>query len=138
MSFHARGSFDVTLDRPPPYDSQGGISLGRVSIKKQFHGDLEGTSSVEMLSAGTPVQGSAAYVAIERFIGTLHDRKGSFVLQHAGTMTRGKPVLSVSVVPDSGTGELEAIAGQMTIDIVDGKHFYTFDYTLATSDRRPG
>ena len=118
----------------PPYDTAGGVSLARVSIRKQFRGDLEGSSTVEMLSAMTGVPGSAGYVAIERVTGTLGGRAGGFVLQHAGTMTRGKAELSVSVVPDSGYGDLKGIAGRMKIDIVDGQHLYTFDYTLDVAD----
>ena len=130
MSTHASGTFDVAMNPQPPYDTAEGASLGRVSITKQFRGDLEGASTGEMLSAVTDVKGSPGYVAIERVTGTLHGRAGSFVLQHTGTMTRGHAELKVSVVPDSGTTELKGIAGQMTINIVDGKHLYTFDYTF--------
>lgn len=130
MSSVARGTFVVKMNPQPPYDTADGVSLGRVSLDKQFQGDLEGTSKVEMLSAMTPVKGSAGYVAIERVTGTLQGRAGSFVLQHNGIMTRGKGELTVSVIPDSGTGGLKGLAGKMTIDIVDGKHSYTFDYTL--------
>ena len=130
MSIHAGGTFEVTTTPQPPYDTAEGATLGRVSISKQFRGDLEASSTVEMLSAITAVKGSAGYVAIERVAGTLHGRTGSFVLQHTGTMTRGLAELTVSVVPDSGTGELKSISGKMTIDIVDGKHLYNFDYAL--------
>jgi hypothetical protein len=130
MRTHAGGTFEVEMNPQPPYDTAGGVSLGRVSISKQFRGDLEASSTVEMLSAMTEVRGSAGYVAIERVTGTLDGRAGGFVLQHAGTMTRGNAELSVTVVPDSGSGELKGIAGEMKIDIVDGKHFYAFDYTL--------
>ncbi len=105
--------------------------LGRMSIDKQFHGDLEATSKGQMLTAGTTVTGSAGYVAIEYVSGTLHGRRGTFVLQHSGTMTRGAPQLSITVVPDSATGELAGLAGQMAIVIADGKHSYDFEYTLA-------
>jgi hypothetical protein len=131
MSRQAKGTFDVTMNPQPPYDTAAGATLARTSIAKRFHGDLEATSAVEMLSAMTGVKGSAGYVAIERVTGSLHGRSGSFVLQHSGTMTRGKGELSVTVVPDSGTAALAGIAGRMTIEITEGKHFYTFDYTLA-------
>jgi hypothetical protein len=101
-----------------------------MSIDKQFHGDLEATSKGQMLTAGTEVQGSAGYVAIERVSGTLGGRSGTFALQHSGTMTRGEPQLSITVVPDSGTGQLVGLAGTMLITIADGKHSYGFDYTL--------
>ena len=129
----AAGTFTLTMNAQPPYDSGEGVSLGRVSIKKRFVGDLDGSSSVEMLNALTPVKGSAAYVAIERVYGTLHGRVGSFVLQHVGIMNRGQPTLSLTVVPDSGTAGLKGIAGAMTIDVVDGQHFYGFEYTLDTA-----
>jgi hypothetical protein len=127
---HAAGSFELQSTPQPAYDVSDGVSLGRVTITKQFHGDLEGSSTVEMLTAMTPVKGSAAYVAIERVVATLHGRAGSFILQHSGTMTRGAPTLAVSVVPDSATGALAGLAGTMTIEIIDGKHLYRFDYTL--------
>jgi hypothetical protein len=122
----ASGTFEVKL-KPQATDD---ATLGRMSIDKQFHGDLEATSKGEMLSAGTSVKGSAGYVAIERVSGTLRGRSGSFVLQHSGTMTRGVPQLSVTVVPDSGAGELAGLTGKMAINIVDGKHFYDFEFTL--------
>jgi hypothetical protein len=121
---HASGTFEVKLT---PQES---ANVGRMSIDKQFHGDLEASSKGEMLSAMTDVKGSAGYVAIERVTGTLHGRNGTFVLQHNGTMTRGEPQLSVTVVPDSGTGELAGIAGALTIRIAEKQHLYEFDYTL--------
>jgi hypothetical protein len=122
------GTFEITMNPQPPYDSSGGIALARVTIRKQFHGELDATSVVEMLSASTRIPGSAGYVAIERVTGTLKSKTGSFVLQHSGTMTRGAPRLTVTIVPDSGTGDLTGISGRMTIDIVDGKHLYTLEY----------
>jgi hypothetical protein len=101
-----------------------------MSIDKQFHGDLEGTAKGQMLTAGTDVKGSAGYVAIERVTGTLHGRSGSFVLQHSGSLTRGAAQQSITVVPDSGSGQLVGLAGKMTVTIVDGKHSYDFEYTL--------
>jgi hypothetical protein len=127
---HATGTFDVKLNPLSAYAQSEDASLARMSIDKQFHVDLEATSKGEMLSAGTVVKGSAGYVAIERVSGTLHGKRGTFVLQHTGTMNRGDPQLSVTVVPDSGTGELAGLAGQMTIKITDEKHFYEFEYTL--------
>ena len=130
MTMHATGTFDVKLT--PQAAEDGDAGLGRMTIDKQFHGDLEGTSKGFMLSsAGTIVKGSGGYVAMEKVTGTLKGRAGSFVLQHSGTMTRGTPQLSVTVVPDSGAGELEGITGTLTIKIDQGKHSYTFDYSLA-------
>jgi hypothetical protein len=102
-----------------------------MSIDKQFHGDLEAASQGQMLAAGTSVNGSAGYVALERVSGILQGRNGTFVLQHSGTMTRGVPQLSITVVPDSGTEELVGLTGKVEIEIKDGKHFYQFDYSIA-------
>lgn len=127
---HASGAFDVKLNPQAPEEKVGDPTVGRLSIDKQFHGDLEATGKGQMLAAGTDMKGSAGYVAMERVIGSLHGRKGTFTLQHSGTMARGTPQLSVSVVPDSGTGELVGLAGKMAINIIDKKHFYEFEYTL--------
>ncbi|HZS03325.1 MAG TPA: DUF3224 domain-containing protein [Blastocatellia bacterium] len=129
MTTHASGTVEVKLT--PQDDKSGDATLGRMIIDKQFHGDLEAVSKGQMLTAGTSVEGSAGYVAIERVSGTLQGRGGTFALQHSGTMTRGAPHLTVTVVPDSGTGELAGLAGRMTIKIADGKHSYDFEYTLA-------
>jgi hypothetical protein len=126
----AKGSFEVQATPHPPYDESDGISLGRMTFQKQFAGDLEATSVVEMMAARTPVATSAGYVALERVRGWLHGREGGFVLQHSATMNRGASTLALSVVPDSGTGELAGIAGDMRIEIIERKHFYAFDYTL--------
>ena len=125
------GSFEVKLSPQKPDSAQAEkAKLGRMSIAKQFHGALEANSSGEMLSVMTEVKGSAGYVAMERVSGTLDGRSGAFVLQHSGTMTRGAQQLSLTVVPDSGTDQLAGLAGSMRIRIVDGKHFYDFDYAL--------
>ena len=129
MSAHASGTFDVKLSPQALSDTAADPSLGRMSIDKQYHGDLEGTGKGEMLTAGSG-EGSGAYVAIERVTGKLKGRSGSFSLQHRGVMTRGTPDLSITVVPDSGTGELVGLAGKMTIKIENGKHFYELEYTL--------
>jgi hypothetical protein len=129
---HASGTFDVKVV-PQVDDKVGDPTVGRMSLDKQFHGDLEGTSKGQMLAVSTDIQGSAGYVALERVNGTLRGLSGTFALQHSGTMTRGAPQLSVTVVPDSGTGKLVGLAGKMMINIVDGKHFYEFEYTLPDS-----
>jgi Protein of unknown function (DUF3224) len=131
MTTRASGTFEVKLNPLPMNDQAEGGPRGRMSIDKQFHGDLEATSKGEMLTAGTSVKGSAGYVAIERVTGALHGRSGSCILQHSGIMDRGAPQLTIAVVPDSGTGELSGLAGKMTIEIADGKHSYDFEYTLA-------
>ena len=131
MTTHASGTFDVKMTPQAPDEGAGPV--GRFSIDKQFHGDLKGTSKGEMLAISTAVPGSAGYVAMEQITGTLNGRTGTFALQHTGTMTRGEPQLSVTVVPDSGTGELVGLSGKLDIKITDGKHFYELDYTLAAA-----
>ena len=126
----AKGEFVVKLQ---PLGLEGvpeDKKLGRMSINKSISGDLVATTVGQMLSAMTDVKGSAGYVAIEKVDGVLRGKKGTFVLQHSGTMNKGSPSLSVTVVPDSGTGELVGIAGEFNIIISDGKHSYEFKYTL--------
>lgn len=126
MPARASGPFDVKLTP----QSSGDESIGRLIIDKEFHGDLEATSKGEMLSAGTETRGSAGYVALEKVTGKLNGKTGSFILQHSGTMTRGEGRLTVTVVPDSGTGDLVGLSGSMAIIITDGKHAYELDYTI--------
>ena len=130
MAIAVRGTFEVKLVPLPAYDTAEGSTLGRMSIDKRFHGPLEATSVGEMLAAMTAVPGSAGYVALERVTGTLGGRAGSFVLQHSGTMTRGVPGLVVTVVPDSGTGDLAGLTGTLGIEVAGGQHHYTFEYDL--------
>ncbi len=130
MPRHASGTFEVDLTPQPADGYADGATLGRMTIDKRFHGDLEGTSRGQMLTGTTSVRGSAGYVAMERVTGSIAGRSGSFVLQHSGTMDRGVPRLAISVVPDSGTAQLAGLAGTMTIEVADGKHSYELEYTL--------
>lgn len=127
---NAHGTFDVKLAPQTPSDPSEG-AVGRMTIDKEFHGDLIASSKGEMLAIMSgSVKESAGYVAMEKVTGALQGRKGSFALQHSGTMNRGAQSLTLTVVPDTGTGELTGISGAMKITITDGKHFYDFDYTL--------
>jgi hypothetical protein len=126
---HVSGSFDVTLTPQAPTAGES-PAPGRMLIDKQFHGPLEAHSKGQMLAFGTSVKGSAGYVALELVEGKLEGRSGSFALQHSGTMNRGEPALVVSVVPDSGTGELAGLSGSMAIRIEAGKHYYDFEYSI--------
>ena len=123
------GKFKVELK---PLDNYAkaidGISLGRMSIDKTFTGELSATSQGEMLTALTPVNGSAGYVAIEQVSGSIADKKGGFVLQHYGMMNSDGQHLTLEVVPESGTGELSGLTGKMNIRIEEGQHFYDFEY----------
>ena len=130
MQEQAKGSFDVARTPQESLDAGDGAQIGHVRFDKRFHGALDATGVVHMLAVGTDVPGSAAYVAIERIAGTLDGRRGSFLTQHSGTLDRGRATLTLTVVPDSGTGELAGLRGRMAIDIVDGAHFYAFDYEL--------
>jgi len=127
----ATGPFDVTMKPQTAADA----AVGRFTLDKRYHGDLEGTAVGEMLTGMTAVPGSAGYVAIEKVTGALAGRRGSFQFQHSGTMSRGKPTLVISVIPDSGTGELTGLNGSMDIQIArDGSHTYTFHYALPAAD----
>jgi Protein of unknown function (DUF3224) len=129
MTNHSTGTFDVKVI-PQAADDPAGGPFSRLFLDKQFHGDLDGASKGQMLGAGTAVEGSAGYVALELVSGTLNGRRGSFILQHTGTMTKSVPKMIVTVVPDSGTDQLAGLAGRMTIIIAEGKHSYEFEYTL--------
>ena len=130
MTTRATGTFDVKLSPQPNTESEA-PSLGRLLLDKQFFGDLEATSQGQMLAARTAIDDSAGYVALERVAGSLHGRRGTFVLQHSGLMNRGVGQLTITVVPDSGTEALAGLAGSMTIAIDEaGKHTYAFEYTL--------
>ena len=130
MASKASGTFEVKLAPQAAAAGVGDPTIGRLAISKQFHGDIDGSSKGEMLATRTEVDGSAGYVALERVVGTLQGRDGSFSLQHSGTMDRGTPSLVVTVVPDSGTGELVGLTGTMAIIVEGGKHTYEFEYTL--------
>jgi len=130
----AKGPFDTAdWNAQPPFDDRDGIAFSRVSMSKTFHGDLTATSVVHLTVVSTPVEESKAYVAVERVEGSLHGRTGGFVLQHNAVSEPGDQSLRVTVVPDSGTGELRGLRGEMDIQLApDGSHSYTFDYTLRT------
>src|SRR3954469_867241 len=130
----ATGKFDVKITPAGSDLAPEGPNLGRMAIDKQYHGDLEAAAKGEMLTAaGTAIKESAAYSAVERVSGTLHGKKGNFALQHTGIMTRGTPSLNITVVPDSGTGELTGLTGKMDIIIEGKQHSYVFDYELQKS-----
>ena len=131
MHRQASGPFEVKRTAMDSVDAGQGAAFGRMRFEKRFHGDLEASSVVEMLSAGNPAAGSAGYVAVEHVVGTLHGRAGSFMLQHTGVMDRGTSSLQVTVVPGTGTGALADLAGMLVIAIADdGAHAYTFDYAI--------
>ena len=130
MTHHASGPFDVKVTPQKP-DTQIArtANLGLLTIDKRFHGDLEASGRGEMLATQTDIKGSAGYVALERVTGKLHGRSGSFVLLHSATMKRGTPESTITVVPDSGTGELTGLTGSMRIKVAaDGAHSYEFDF----------
>jgi hypothetical protein len=135
MTAHASGRFDVKV-KPQPADDPAAGPFGRLFLDKQFHGDLEATSKGQMLASGSGGEGSSGvYVALEQVTGTLHGRRGSFVLQHNGTMRKGVASMTVTVVPDSGTDELIGLTGKMSIIIAGGTHSYEFEYTLDGASR---
>ena len=131
----ARGSFEVKVTPAADEKFSDGTSLGRYTLAKEIHGDIEGTSRGEMLAGGTSIEGSGGYVAMERIEGALHGRRGSFLLQHVGTMTKaGGYEMRITVVPDSGTGDLVGLSGSFEILFVGKRHDYRFVYSLAPSD----
>ena len=133
MATQSTGTFTVKMTPQTWSENSVDHTLGRFLIDKQYHGDLEASGEGQMLAAGDGKPGSSGvYVAIERVTGSLHGRKGSFVLYHTGIMNKGLPTLTIAVAPDSGTGELTGLGGTMNITIADGKHSYEFAYTLAT------
>ena len=127
----ARGSMGVNMEAEPPFLDQDGLKLNRNAVSKRFHGEMSGTSEAQMLAAFTATPGSAGYVAIEHFVGSVNGKSGSFVMQHSGIMNRGDAQLTVSIVPDSGSGELAGISGTLDIDNSDGQHSYVLDYDFA-------
>ena len=128
MDRQAKGTFEVKRSMEPACEMGDGVQAGHFRFDKTFAGPLDATSVVHMLAVGSPQSGSAGYVAVERIKGTLEGRSGTFFCQHSGVMDRGEATLALSVVPDSGTDALAGLHGKMAIDIVDGQHFYTFDY----------
>jgi hypothetical protein len=130
----ARGTFEVRTSIQPA--DTGGGPFARLFLDKEFKGELAGTSQGHMLAAETAVEGSRGYVALERVEGTLNGRRGSFILQHVGHMSRNGMTLTITVLPDSGTDELAGLAGRFAITIADGKHQYAFEYTLSASSHR--
>ncbi len=127
----ARGPMDVNMEAEPPFLDRDGLTLNRNAVSKTFHGEMSGTSEAQMLAAFTATPGSAGYVAIEHFVGSVNGKPGSFVMQHSGTMNRGDAQLTVSIVPDSGSGELAGISGTLDIENSDGQHSYVLDYDFA-------
>lgn len=127
---HIRGTFTVKLAPLPGDEATGGAAIGRMSIDKQFQGDLDAHSFGQMIAHGTQTPGSAGYVAMEQVSGSLGGKSGSFVLQHSAIMDRGAPSLVLTVVPDSGTGELTGLSGSMQIVIENKQHYYEFDYSF--------
>ena len=131
MITKAVGSFTVALELQAPSANADKALIGRRTLDKQFFGDLEASSCGEMLAVMTAVEGSMAYVALEKVTGSLAGMRGSFALQHASQMIRGRPFQSIRVVPDSSTGELLGLEGEMRIDIKNGEHSYVFEYSFS-------
>ena len=136
MTERAKGMFEVKVT-PVTDDAKETVASGRLAVAKTYHGDLDGSGTGEMWTVDTGVQGSGGYVAIERVRGTLHGRRGAFVLLHQGTMRHGGDFkMRLIVVPDSGTEQLEGLSGSMSILIADGKHSYEFEYALPSPVQR--
>lgn len=126
----ASGALRVTTEAEPPFLEQDGNKLSRNIVRKEFSGGMVGTSEAQMVAVYTGTPGSAGYVAIEHFSGSVEGRSGSLVLQHSGIMAKGEAELIVRIVPDSGIGGLTGISGTLEIDNSDGVHSYVLDYEL--------
>lgn len=130
MKAVAKGPFTIKRAAEPVHDRMTTL-LGRHTLDKVYSGDLVGTAAGEMLSASGTVPGSAGYVAIERVDGELSGRKGAFYLQHTGILNRGEGSLTVQVIPDSGTGDLVGLTGEMKIIIAPGGvHSYELSWEI--------
>jgi len=127
---HAAGEFDVKTTPSELDGPEADEGLGRFALVKSYRGPLEASGTGQMLTAGSPAAGSAAYVALERVRGTLDGRSGSFVLVHRGTMTPAGQDLDISIAPDSGTGELAGLSGRLEITVEGGQHRYDLAYEL--------
>jgi hypothetical protein len=126
----AAGTFSIDSWEPQPYDEAEGAALSHVHITKTFDGDLQGTSTTDIITAMARVETSAAYCGFERFTGTVHGRKGTFVLHHTATAHAGESSLSWTILPDSGTGELLGIRGGGEIVNNEGAHSFDLGYEL--------
>jgi hypothetical protein len=134
MISKAAGHFTVKLELHPASAQAEAAEIGRRTLDKHFFGDLEASSCGEMMAVMTAVEGSMAYVALEKVTGSLGGRYGEFMLQHASLMVRGKPFQSIRVVPDSGTHDLIGLQGDMRIEIKESEHCYLFEYSLSKQD----
>jgi Protein of unknown function (DUF3224) len=112
-----------------PYGEGGGTELQRVHISRTFTGDLEGTSTAEILIARS--EGGGAYTGHDLIEGKLAGRSGTFVIQHGGIMGPEGISNTGTIVPGSGSGDLEGITGEGTL-LADeeGNHTLTLDYEL--------
>ena len=131
----ATGTFEVKMLPEANQEPDGfGAGTARFGLAKSFTGDVSGEAAGTMLSVGAPQAGSAAaYVAVDRFAGSVNGKAGGFILVHRGTVSKaGNSDLEIIVAPDSGTGELDGIAGTLLIDIKAGIHHYTLTYELLT------
>lgn len=120
----AKGQFEINLS---PQDDES--PAGRMLIDKTYTGDLTGKGIGQMISKRTS-SGSAVYYAIEEFTGQLNGKKGTFTLIHSGAMDKASQSLTVTVLTDSGEGELRELTGTLEIIQDNGNHSYVMDYTL--------
>lgn len=134
METKIKGSGTFVLDswNDDVFDDGVDAKLSRVRLTKTFAGDVVGTSVVEMLAVSTPGEGGefegAAYVAVERFAGSVHGRDGGFVMVHAASGPHG---MKVAVIPGTGAGDLAGITGELAISRhEDGSHTYELAYEL--------
>lgn len=129
---HATGEFVVAMTPGDPEDAEAGLGLSSYSLSKVFTGGIVGSAKGQMLAGGPAgSQDTGTYVALERVVGSVDGRAGAFLLAHRGDMTPNGYTLSITVVPNSGTGALEGIEGEFVLTVTpDGVHHYDLAYSL--------
>lgn len=123
-----KGPFEVKSTPLPSDEVSQEVGAMRMRFDKRFSGAFEATGVVSMM--GILSGQSGGYVAIEKIVGSVDGHRGSFCFQHSCTMDKGTQKQSITVIPGTADGELTGLSGEMTIEIVNGQHFYVFNYSL--------
>lgn len=132
MKTRANARFAIkNWDEKPYSEGEGQPKLTRASVIKTYTGDIEGEAQVEYLMMYRS-DGSAAFVGLERIVGRIGGKTGSFVLQRTGVFEGGQAKESYSVIDGSGTGGLQGLRGDGSSAVGHGmEHPFTLSYELA-------